>query len=292
MSDGYVRGFWKVHTTPEGINSASSGGRSPGQHPTPPLDLDVHPAQVAEEKIQYNTSSWTQVTKVNAEADKEGREDGQDGWIYLNLFVSMAQLHTISLTPGFIRKSIRTLSAKFELSEDGNKVRWKEGNEATQFSVPNSDMSDRNPAIDDGDIGTHHPNQRSNGIAASNAQISHMPPEDYSTHHPSSQSSVRVQSFSINPQRSATSTLCRSQSASSFDCEPILLAGKSLSRPNLTCLNGFSASHWCIDDCPTADLNETADGTANHADAASIVFYNVCSDFSGDRAPTNMRRPN
>jgi hypothetical protein len=277
-------------STPEGKNSGSSVGRSPDQRPTRPLDLDVHRAQVAEENIEYIRHLGLTSPKLNAEADKE---DG-DGWIYLNLLVGMAQLHTINVTPAFIRKSIKKLSAKFELSEDGNKVRWKGGNEATQFPVQDSDMADGNSAIDVGGLATRNPDKQSHGIALSHAQTSATPSEDHSSNQLTSQTSMRVRPFSINPELATTTPRSRSQPASSFDYKPVLLTGKSPSRPNLACLNGLTASQWRIDHSSAADSNDTSGGTADHTDAGPIVFYNsplFCSDFSGDRAPTNMRRP-
>lgn len=280
-------------STPEGKNSGSSTGRSPDQRPTRPLDLDVHRAQVAEENIEYIRHLGLTSPKLNAEADKG---DG-DGWIYLNLLISMAQLHTINVTPAFIRKSIKKLSAKFELSEDENKVRWKGGNEATQFpagTVQDSGMADGNSAIDVGGPATRNPDKQSDGIAPSRAPASATPSEDHSSNRLTRQTSMRVQPFSIDPELATTAPRSRSQPASSFDYKPVLLTGKSPSRPNLECLNGLTASPWRMDHSSAADSNDTSDGTADHTDAGPIVFYNsplFCSDFSGDRAPTNMKRP-
>lgn len=47
------------------------------------------------------------------------------GWIYLNLLVNMAQLHTLNVTPDFVRKAIYDCSTKLMLSDDGGKVRWR-----------------------------------------------------------------------------------------------------------------------------------------------------------------------
>lgn len=46
-------------------------------------------------------------------------------WIFLNLLINAAQLHTLNVTPEFVRQAIRTDSDKLLLSEDGCKVRWR-----------------------------------------------------------------------------------------------------------------------------------------------------------------------
>ncbi|KAL8771688.1 MAG: hypothetical protein Q9209_002879 [Squamulea sp. 1 TL-2023] len=46
-------------------------------------------------------------------------------WVYLNLLVNVAQLHTLNVTSEFIRQAIHDLSTKLVLSDDGRKVRWR-----------------------------------------------------------------------------------------------------------------------------------------------------------------------
>ena len=65
--------------------------------------------------------------------------DGDGGWVYLNLVTSMAQLHTLNVTPEFIRKAVADYSAKFELSPDGTKVKWLGGTEGTRLSSDGED---------------------------------------------------------------------------------------------------------------------------------------------------------
>ncbi|KAL8951403.1 MAG: hypothetical protein Q9222_002624 [Ikaeria aurantiellina] len=59
-------------------------------------------------------------------------------WMYLNILVNMAQLHTLNITADFIRQAIRDVSTRLVLSEDGRKVRWGEGqtNGIDTSSVP------------------------------------------------------------------------------------------------------------------------------------------------------------
>lgn len=67
-----------------------------------------------------------------------------DDWIYINLLTSMAQLHTLNVTPSFVRQAILECSAHLELSEDGRKVRWRTGSEHVKSSLDheNFDGSD------------------------------------------------------------------------------------------------------------------------------------------------------
>jgi hypothetical protein len=281
-------------STQDGSSSASSAARSPDQRPTRPLDLDVHRAQIAEENIEYIRHLGLTSPKLNAEADKEKGE----GWIYLNLLISMAQLHTINVTPAFIKKSIKKLSAKFELSEDGNKVRWKRSSEAPYLgagTIQNSDMIEEILGSEIVGLGANNTDKQNPNMSISNTLASATPSEYQSSNQLTSESSMRVQPLSITPNLHSSIPTSRSQPASSFDYKPILLTGKFLSRPNLPYLDETSGTQWRLRHSSLADSTDASDGIADHADAGLIVFYNstlFCSDFSGDRAPTNMRRPN
>ena len=93
------------------------------QRPTRPLDLDPHRAQVPTDNIEYIRHLGLTSPKMNSDWS-DGEEDG---WIYLNLLINMAQLHILNVTTEFVRESVASVSAKFELSEDGQRVRWKAG---------------------------------------------------------------------------------------------------------------------------------------------------------------------
>ncbi|KAL9125872.1 MAG: hypothetical protein Q9217_004985 [Psora testacea] len=107
-----------------------SGAASPEQRPTRPLDLDLHRAQVPSDNIEY----IRHLGLINPEGRGNPKPDGDDGWVYLNLLISMAQLHTLNVTPEFVRKAVADVSDKFELSADGTKVKWLGGTEGTQMS--------------------------------------------------------------------------------------------------------------------------------------------------------------
>lgn len=115
----------------------ASRGVTPDQRPTRPLDLDIHRAQVPSENIEYirhlGFTSPTATSKVSPDSD--------EGWVFLNLLTSMAQLHTLNVTPEFIRHAVANVSCRFELSADGTKVRWRGGSDGTKMSS-DSDESD------------------------------------------------------------------------------------------------------------------------------------------------------
>ncbi|GAA6062687.1 hypothetical protein JCM10212_002510 [Sporobolomyces blumeae] len=47
-----------------------------------------------------------------------------DGWVYLNLASTMAELHRFSVTLNFVQQAIRDLSSNLEVSDDGKRIRW------------------------------------------------------------------------------------------------------------------------------------------------------------------------
>lgn len=111
---------------------------TPDQRPTHPLDLDIHRAQVPSDNVEYirhlGLASPTATSNINTDPD--------DGWVFLNLLTSMAQLHTLNVTPEFIRHAVADLSSKFELSTDGTKVRWQGGTDGTKMSSDSDESED------------------------------------------------------------------------------------------------------------------------------------------------------
>lgn len=114
-----------------------AAGKTPlEQRPTRPLDLDPHRAQVPDDNIRY-----IRHLGFSPNIDSERSPEDDHGWIYLNLLINMAQLHTMHVTVEFVRKSIAELSDKFEVSADGRKVRWRRGAAGTTLTSSNDDSS-------------------------------------------------------------------------------------------------------------------------------------------------------
>ena len=110
---------------------------SPEQRPTRPLDLDLHRAQVPSDNIEY-----IRHLGLASPAKDLNEVSEENGWVYLNLLISMAQLHTLNVTPEFIRHAIADVSAKFELSADGTKIRWRGGTDGTRMSSDSDESED------------------------------------------------------------------------------------------------------------------------------------------------------
>lgn len=118
-------------------DARASRGVTPDQRPTRPLDLDLHRAQVPSDNIEYIRHLGLASPAVSLDVSP----DSDDGWVFLNLLTSMAQLHTLNVTPEFIRNAVGSFSSRFELSTDGTKVRWQGGTDGTKMSA-DSDESD------------------------------------------------------------------------------------------------------------------------------------------------------
>ena len=108
----------------------SPESKSDEQRPTRPLDLDPDRAQVPAENVRY----IRHLGFSPQDPDTQSKPEDGHGWVYLNLLVNMAQLHTLHVTPDFVRKAVTDCSDHFEVSEDGRKVRWKGGSKVTKTS--------------------------------------------------------------------------------------------------------------------------------------------------------------
>ncbi|KAF2739534.1 hypothetical protein EJ04DRAFT_426615 [Polyplosphaeria fusca] len=113
---------------------AAFGSGSPDQRPTRPLDLDPFRAQVPAENMEYIRHLG--FTPPDMYSEQSPVDD--HGWLYLNLLINMAQLHTINVTPDFVKDAVAEYSSRLELSHDGRKIRWKGGRDLTNDSSASS----------------------------------------------------------------------------------------------------------------------------------------------------------
>ncbi|USP80120.1 hypothetical protein yc1106_07394 [Curvularia clavata] len=111
----------------------AGSGSSPDQRPTRPLDLDPHRAQIPNENMGYIRHLGFSPPDMDS-----GEAPLGHGWIYLNLLINMAQLHTLNVTPEFVKDALQEYSNHLEISRDGRKIRWKGGREVTQHSGESS----------------------------------------------------------------------------------------------------------------------------------------------------------
>ncbi|KAJ4346562.1 uncharacterized protein N0V89_010493 [Didymosphaeria variabile] len=111
-----------------------AGSGSPDQRPTRPLDLDPYRAQVPSDNMDYiRHLGFTPPDMMSGDSPEDDH-----GWIYLNLLINMAQLHTLNVTPEFVKQAVTEYSNTFELSHDGRKIRWKGEPDATLSSTGSS----------------------------------------------------------------------------------------------------------------------------------------------------------
>lgn len=106
---------------PMGRDTVAGSPVKSEQRPTRPLDLDITRAPAPEEAMKYIRHLGPYCSGP---------------WLHLNLLSNLAQLHFFNVTPGFIRKAVARLSSKFEISPNGQKLRWKSD---TQSTWPRSD---------------------------------------------------------------------------------------------------------------------------------------------------------
>lgn len=116
----------------------SSHEDSPYQRPTRPIDLDIHQAQDGAYNMNYIRHLGLGLHAPHAEF-----AEAENGWVFLNLLFSMAQLHTLNVTLDFVRKAVTDLSSKLELSSDGQQVRWRGG-----MDGPSSGLDPAEPCVD------------------------------------------------------------------------------------------------------------------------------------------------
>ncbi|KAF8431859.1 frequency clock protein-domain-containing protein [Terfezia claveryi] len=103
----------------EGVKEKPATGLddSPVKSPEP----DSRLPQIPEQNLEY-LHNLTSTSPTHEPLNIGGH---WDGWVYLNLVINLAQLHTINVTVPFVKKAIASMSVKLELSPDGKMVRWK-----------------------------------------------------------------------------------------------------------------------------------------------------------------------
>ena len=251
-----------------------SGSVTPDQRPTRPLELDPCRAQVPADNIDY----IRHLGMATPDSDMDSPSQDHSRWVYLNLLVGMAQLHTLNVTPEFVRKAVAEVSDTFELSSDGSKIRWKGGCEGTKMS------SDDNSAF-----GQEDESSADDILAASNSRNRFSNPKW------EKQSGLR-RTFQPTPVGSmALSGMAKTEQPASLRSAGL---GRTLSYQPLFrhdthseneedyLMKGYSYQHSSghIQDSPASaavDLPEVEDGP--------IIFYNGASFYTDlSREPKNV----
>ena len=269
------------------VDVAEGGGGSPDQRPTRPLDLDTQRAQVAADNVDY-----IRHLGFSSPQFKDDVEVRDQPWMYLNLLSSMAQLHTLNVTPAFIRKALRQLSTKFELSNDGHKIRWIGGHAADGPSTQeNLNPTLQPPSEDTGDDRGHR-SGRSSASTSNNASGSIS--DERATQAQSSNTSRLIHSIttSSNPEYSQVST-SQLKSTSAFEYKPIVFQGKrTFLKANNSYLDSSSSSDGYS---PDSDLvhgvSHSSLNSKNEVAEGSMTFFNnsnFFTDFSRDARPSTV----
>lgn len=285
----------KPRTHPDHGVDTGSGSGSPDQRPTRPLDLDIYRAQVSSDNIQY----IRHLGMSSPHFDDSSKDNPEGTWMFLNLLTNMAQLHTINVTPDFVRKSIKKYSRRFELSTDGHKVRWMGGKDNTEF--PHEDEK----AIELTEVLNHETStDRGNRGSGSRSQSNSTSNEAGTSNDGSQDKTSGMQTSSDSRQRqpttSGTSNLPvslgrQTTSSSIFDYKPVVYRGWKLnSSLDLDHVKDSDDSFDSISSDSRKLIHALSRSNLKQKshDQGTITFFNspfFCSDFSADKTPSNMR---
>lgn len=251
-----------------GDNDSAPSPLLPVQRPTRPRDLDPDRVQVPSDNMEYIRHLGVTAPDYLSDTKFETQDASidADGWIHLNLLCSLAQLHIINVTPDYIRSAVSEKSAKFQLSRDGRKIRWRGGTEGTKFSGDSSgDNSRRSPNDGEESDGSNENGQRKK------QRVSKL------------ESAVP-----IRLDRSKTST-----SSDSFHYKPMFLH-RSSSNDTSQDDTGSQMSYGVVENSNLGKKSRStllsgsgsSDQKRRRVDGA-IVYYNgapFCTDLSGDPA--------
>lgn len=240
------------------------------QRATRPRDLDPDRVQVPSENMQYIRHLGVTAPKDLGETKFRPQDVSidADGWIHLNLLCNLAQLHILNVTPSYIRSAISEKSAKFQLSRDGRKIRWRGGIEGTKFSSDSSGNSSQRSPETEGTDGSNEHGQRKRQRKSEHASD------------PSSQSQNQTK---LVPQNSVSSE--------GFHYKPLFLHNRSSSAETSMDETGSQASFGAIEN---SNLNSRSTGFVSGSGSSprkkrrndgAIIYYNgapFCTDLSGD----------
>ncbi|OAP65383.1 hypothetical protein AYL99_01355 [Fonsecaea erecta] len=265
---------------------------SPDQRPTRPLDLDIHRAQVAADNIDY-------IRHLGLSSPQfEDYDDAKEQpWLYLNLLVSMAQLHTLNVTPAFVRKAVKQLSTKFELSKDGHKIRWigrpsrsEYGSQESPEGPPHRTCEDTGdePGRQSGRSATSTLNEASNSVSLSDDKVLRGKLSGGTSN------LLKSTSTSSNLLTGKPST-SQSKSTSAFEYKPIVFQGKRTFLKHKNSYLDSASSHE--DQSPDSaglvralnrsSLKPKEDGYDGYMTFFSNPYF--FTDLSGDKSPANVR---
>lgn len=266
------------HRVNEQDFAATSGSGSPDQRPTRPLDLDPYRAQVPAANMEYfrhlGFSPPDMITNTES-------LDGH-GWLYLNLLINMAQLHTLNVTPDNVKDAIAQYSTQLEISSDGRKVRWKGGND---FSKNSSDGSP------DGRLGDNSPYPAAMGPQRS-------PQKSSKTGNSSTESGYG--GSEQRHSRKIASTTTPHAEANKFAYKPLFFRRESSEEdadfydPTESASSLFQPQQRGDSSGLGSSNNLKSNMSGKRRDDGPMIFYNkakFCTDLTGDRVGASLTLP-
>lgn len=251
-----------------GHDNSPQNADVPEQRATRPLDLDPDRTQIAAENMEYIRHLGAMAPEYSPQAKYKSQDVSMDtdGWIHLNLLCNLAQLHILNVTPDYIRSAVSERSAKFQLSRDGRKIRWRGGTHGTKFSSDSSgESSQRSPdtVTTDGSNEAGQRKKQKTGVQASSA---------------SSQSQAKL---GCKP----------STSSDDFHYKPMFVHHQTSSAETSMDETGSQASYPAVEDSnPISRSTDLVSGSGSsprkkrRRDGA-IIYYTgapFCLDLSGD----------
>lgn len=268
---------------------------SPDQRPTRPLDLDVHRAQIATENIQYLRHLGMPFSQPN-----DPSQNNDENWMYINLLAGLAQLHTLNVTPEFIRRAVKKLSKKFELSKDGHKVRWIGGADETQFTTEDEkaiEVVSMSPNESTEELASgRNSNKRSQTNSTSNP-VDTSAPSDGKTSGLQTSSDSKLQQLTTSgvSQVQSSNVTRPTLTSSAFDYKPIVYRGRAFADYAESYLRGSDESFdsQSGDSSGLANAMSKSNLSSKSKEEGALTFYSnpfFFSDFSADREPSNMKR--
>lgn len=276
--------------------ASSSRLGSPDQRPTRPLDLDVHRAQIATENIQYLRHLGMPFSQPS-----DAAQNNEENWMYINLLAGLAQLHTLNVTPDFIRRAVKKLSKKFELSKDGHKVRWIGGADETQFTTEEEKAIEvvsvsPNESTEEVAAGRNS-NKRSQSNSTSNP-VDTSAPSDGKTSGLQTSSDSKMQQLTTSgvSQVQSSKMTKPTVTSSAFDYKPIVYRGRHFADYAESYLRDSDESFdsQSGDSSGLVHAMSKSNLSAKSKEEGALTFYSnpfFFSDFSSDREPSNMKRP-
>ncbi|KAJ1326019.1 Frequency clock protein [Microdochium nivale] len=148
-----------------GNNSSPQDDSGTDQRPTRPRDLDPDRQQVPAENMEYIRHLGILAPESQKDFSSLDVSPDADGWVYLNLLSSLAQLHILNVAPDFVRGAVAEKSTMFQLSPDGRMIRWRGGDENTRFTSDGSgSASQRTQSGDDDTDGSNEINEQKSAV--------------------------------------------------------------------------------------------------------------------------------